>query len=145
MGHDLTLYPLSRTPRQLAFRVGAAFATLIFMMMGGAAGVESHPFSHSGPHSSDIVAIELGAHESASAGDRAGHHSGRPQHGSSQECTCIGACQSGAAPTLPNVLFSEALGGEIDRQRVARVATSPIHENPTAYLFPFPNAPPPQA
>ena len=172
-----------RTPRlygarPLAFRLAAALSTFVFTTMGGATGVELHPLSQHGPHSSDVIAIELGAvahplvesrtpghqalegagspahsslaYSAAAAGVEGngaqsatpGHHSGHPQHGSSHECTCIGACQGGTEPTVPDVASSDIPVGQTDRSGAVRVAVLPIHEDPTSYLFPFPNAPP---
>ncbi len=166
--------------RPLAFRLAAALSMFVFTMMGGATGVELHPLSQHGPHSSDVIAIELGAVAHPLAGSRTpghhasegadspthsslataaaagvegsgaqsatpGHHSGHPQHGSSHECTCIGTCQGGTAPMAPHVPSSEVPDRETDRSGVVRVAVRPIHEDPTSYLFPFPNAPPARA
>ena len=75
----------------------------------------------------------------------AGHHSRHPQHGSSENCTCIGACVGGAAPTLTSALLFKIPGGEIDLLRVVRATVLLIRQDPTSYLFPLPNAPPLQA
>ena len=132
---------LFRMQRPLMFRLSTASAVLVFMTMGGVTGVESHPLSPHGPHSG----VTDAGPRSDSEMHHAGHHSRHPQHGSSQDCTCIGACVGGAAPTLTNALLFEIPGGEIDLLRVVRATVLLIRQDPTSYLFPLPNAPPLQA
>lgn len=128
--------------RPLTFRLGTAGAIVVFMTMAGFTGVEVHPLSHLGPHSADLIAMELGAAQHGSGG---GAHAGHSQHGSSDRCTCVGVCQSTGTPTSAAALQARVMSDEIGYVPVVRANILPLGTKPTAHLLPLPNAPPARA
>ena len=142
----------------LTVRIGTAGAAFVFVVTGALTGSGLCPRSHHGSHSVDAIAMEAdhadrrakagGNPSPHGAGPRSaaqGHPSGHTQQGSSQECTCIGACAGGAAHSLPRLVLLAIWGGEIDRRPVVRPAALRIRQSPNSYLFPLPNAPPGRA
>jgi hypothetical protein len=150
--------------RTVTFRLAAAFAAVVFAVTSGVTGMEAHPLSAHGPHAAEMIALELGgAGQPAQAGhtharhasdhEAGGHsapgapagpssHSGHPQHGSSQECTCVGPCAGAAPPTLSDPAFGEIRLGETDCVRTIPALGRLIPQDPRSYLLPLPNAPP---
>ena len=127
--------------RSLTFRLCTACAAVAFAITGGLTGMDSHPPELHGPQAEAIVG--LGAHHAPdqTAPDRDAHAS-HPQHGSGVECRCVGPCEGGASPTLPDLASTEIAGGEADDIPVLGFATLIVWEDPASYLFPLPNAPP---
>ena len=131
--------------RPLTFRLGTASIAFGFMAMVGMTGVQTHPLTQHGPHLTDIVGDETDLSEHLGPDD-VGHQSvlggNHPSDGSSTDCTCLSACDSGSAPKLSDLLFLDVLDGESNYYRVIQVLVLLIRQDPTSYLFPLPNAPP---
>ena len=131
--------------RSLILRVVSTLVAMVFVVMSGSAGASlaRQPDGGAG------VAVQLQPQQSEHqiahpeavrphAGAHAGHSS---HHGSSQECTCVGACQGGGVPPLA-VTSSPLSDGSAKRERVILATARAEPRTPTPYLLPFPTAPP---
>jgi hypothetical protein len=156
--------------RPLTFRLGTALAAFVFAATSGITGMEAHPLSAHGPHASGLIALDLGVAPEQSAGSHADHHSGHDvasdpaasahghhqaaaahttdagqsghSHHSSEECTCVGPCQGGAAPTISGPETADVWVGEADHAPVVYAPIRLIHQDPSSHLLPFATAPP---
>jgi hypothetical protein len=82
-----------------------------------------------------------GSHEQAApAASHGGHHEGH--HPPGQECTCVGPCQGGAAPSLSGPETSALPVVEPDRTPVEPAVARLIPQDPRSHLLPPPTAPP---
>lgn len=145
MAHDVT------------FRMGAALVALAFAVTSGRTGMQEHPRSAHATSGHDI-ASEAYAPEVPPAPAHASHaaaasepapapaadegHAEHPAHGSSDECACVGPCQSGAPPTLTVATFTAVEDLSSRPVRVVRGSPRLIAQDPRSRLLPFPNAPP---
>ncbi len=132
-------------------RISSVLTALVFLTMGGFAGVETHPGPHHGPHPGRLAAtgadvVGPPAHGVDAPSARAevahtGHHTER--HHESGECTCVGDCLGGGAPPSPEPGESILPGGDADRRTaVLAFAGTVADQEPIPYLLPFPNPPP---
>lgn len=115
--------------------------------------MQMHPLS-AHPESEDLIAMEMGTYShpaapmNAHSGLHAAHHAGHPQHsfpGSGDDCTCLGPCQGGAAPSLPDVGTPEIALAPVEHLHAAPRRARVVHQDPRSYLLPFPNPPPASA
>jgi len=154
--------------RTVTFRLGAAFAAIVFVVTSGITAMEVHQLAAHGPGPDAATALQQDApapvgaqqahgqhahHGRVPDQDAEGHsahadpsspsgHSGHSQHGSSDDCTCVGPCASGAPPTLADASFSEVWLGETDHERVVSIPERLIPQDPRSHLLPLPNGPP---
>lgn len=128
--------------RRLTSRVGIAGAALAFAVSGGVAGEQVHPLSAHDAHSLATPVTESGSHRGATAGDHVEHHRDGPLPSSSGDCTCLGPCQGGGAPTLPEATLSQMSLPDIGNVQLVSARASSVDGDPTAYLFPLPDPPP---
>ena len=129
----------------LILRVVSALVAVMFVVMSGSAGARMAWQLGGGVSVAAQVqprqSEHLIAHPEAvrpDAGAHAGHSS---HHGSSQECTCIGACQGGGVPPLA-AASSPLSQGSAKRARIVLATAHADPRTPTPYLLPFPTAPP---
>jgi hypothetical protein len=131
--------------RSLTSRLSTAFALVVFATTGGLTGMQVHMGPGHVGDSGDVAVAEQHDHSQHSGMeqpvDDAGH-SGHAHHGSGEECTCVGPCQSGASPGLPDVPSAAVILGETDDQPIVPSVAVAVWEDPASYLFPLPNAPP---
>jgi hypothetical protein len=159
--------------RTVTFRLGAAFAAVVFAVTSGVTSMEVHQLAahgtspdaaavaeatpqharaqdaHAGHHSGHGGPAHATDHD---ADDHAGHgnlsgygHSGHSQHGSPDDCGCMGPCASGAPPTLADASFAAVWHGDTDHEQVVSVVERLIPQDPRSHLLPLPNAPPASA
>jgi hypothetical protein len=132
-------------PRSLGFRIHTALAVVVFAATSGLTGMEAHPSSLHAPNEHAAVADHPTADEHDDrhvTPERAAHHAGHPQHGPSDECTCVGPCQGGAAPPLPDPASSEVSVAATTETPAPPVSALVVREDSASYLIPLPNAPP---
>jgi hypothetical protein len=142
--------------RALTHRLLTAAAAVVFATTSGVTGMQAHPLSMHGPHASEVMAPGAATpthhgHSAAHGGEHgeeheapegAAHHSSHSDHGSGTECTCIGPCQGGGTPSLPDPR-SHAVGElAVQHAAIPPMAALAVREHPSPYLRPLPNAPP---
>lgn len=142
--------------RTLASRMSVASVAWMFATMGGARTMDSHALGTHGSHFGHIIAesevvVSHDAHASHASYPAAHTHASdaAPQHDvpqddepASNECTCVGPCQGGAAPnvTRPTTYVVAAL--EVESAPQAPRTVHRVHRDATSHLLPLPNAPP---
>jgi len=134
-----------------ALWLGRISAALVLVASAGLTEVHAHPMPHRGAHHAvaarkDAACSALSSEMSNLAGQMAAHHRPHdPRHpvpGTSSNCTCMGPCMDGTAVTSPDVAVSVDVPAESEDVGAAPSPTPLIHQDPTAYLSPLPNAPP---
>jgi len=128
--------------RNLTFRLSTACAALVFTTTAALTGIEAHPLSVHGSHSEGTIALASDGPMHHPDGDAPGRYEGHSQHGSSEECTCVGPCQGGVSPNLPDPSSAILAVDETDRIPGISIVVFSVHEELRSYLFPLPNAPP---
>jgi len=126
----------------LRFRLSTACAATVFAATGGVTGMQTHPLSMHGAHTESMIALELQGPSVHSDTDQAGQHTGHSQHGSSEDCTCVGPCQSGVGLSLPDAGSPAIVHDRVDHEPAVSVVVFAVREDPASYLFPLPNGPP---
>jgi hypothetical protein len=129
---------LKRSARRSPFHIGTVVVALAFMTTGGLTCVEHHPVAQASAEAMHPMVPQAGSthHE---PGSEDTHHG---DHGHPEQCTCVGPCQSAAAPSPPDAVRADVSADEIDHVKIVDVANPLIRQSATAYLRPLPNAPP---
>jgi hypothetical protein len=127
--------------RSLTFRLCAACATVVFAVTGGLTGMDLHSAAVHGPHAEAIISLEAHPAPDHSATDRDAHSS-HSQHGSPDECRCVGPCDGATSNTPHLPTPNEIAVGETDVLPSDVVVVLLVLEDPASYLLPLPNAPP---
>src|SRR5688572_28914727 len=127
--------------------MSVALVACVFMAMGGVRRMDAHSSTSHGAHFAHIIAgaptdvadPHAGHHGASAAAD----HEDAPQEEPSSECTCVGPCQGGAAPSAegPRSFVAVAPADLGLAPQVAR-STHRVYRDPTSHLLPLPNAPP---
>lgn len=136
------------------FKLCTGCAAFVFTATSGLTGMQMHPLS-AHPESEDLIAMEMGtyAHSNLSlpspAGLHVAHHAGgHGQHsvpGSADGCTCLGPCQGGAPPSLPDVGTPRIVLAPVAHLHAVPTRTRVAHQDTGSYLLPLPNPPPVRA
>lgn len=137
-------------PRTSIYRLRATATLVAFAATGGLTGMEAHPLSQHGLHTDDFIALELSAESHAAApsqtargaAGQASRHSGRPQHGQSNDCTCVGMCQGGASPSVSISSSTTVALADTEIVRAITAQTVVVPFDPRSYFLPLPNPPP---
>ena len=127
--------------RSLTFRLCAASAAVVFAMAGGLTGTDPHEPAVHGPQAEALISLEThpAPDHSAMHRDADSSHS---QHGTPDECHCVGPCQGGGSTSLPDATSNEIVVGETGLVPAVAVVALMVLQDPASYLFPLPNAPP---
>lgn len=140
MKYRTPIHRVTRTLRPLAHRLAVACIALVFMTMGGAPSMDHS--THVGHHAS----TEQASASHDGAGSHAGHHAAPAEQGEEEspaaECTCVGPCQGGTAPSESRTTSYVVAIGEIRQVRSVAQAVRILDRDPTSHLLPFPNPPP---
>jgi hypothetical protein len=145
---------VTRLARRSASRLGAGVIAFVFVTMGGALGMDAHSAAHES-HPGHRMAASPEAPRGHAAhhddGSHAVHHRAVAAAGTSDdsggespatECTCVGPCQGGSAPSDTRTTSYEVAEGEVRTVRAAVGTARIIDRDPTAHLLPYPTAPP---
>ncbi len=131
---------VTRTIRLFVSRLSVACIALVFVTMGGAPGMDHS--THVGHHAS--TEQESGGHHGG--GSHAGHHAAPTQDSGEQspatECTCVGPCQGGTAPSESRTTTHQVSVGDVRQVWSVVLSDRVLDRDPTSHLLPFPNAPP---
>jgi hypothetical protein len=130
--------------------MSVAGVALMFATMGGARRMDGHALSGHGTHFGNSIAGATPDVSSDLHASHAGHHvapseqgGGEPEHeDTSNECTCVGPCQSGATPNTTRPTEYVVAAHEVSSAPLAARTAHRVYRDPTSHLLPLPNAPP---
>jgi hypothetical protein len=134
--------------RKVARSVCAATMAVVFMTMGGGGAMSVHSASHESHPGHVMAAEDSGGTDHSSHGQsaHAGHDGGATSEPSQQdpatECTCVGPCQGGTAPSESRSTSYEVAVGEVQKVPAAPHVARLVYRDATAHILPLPTAPP---
>jgi hypothetical protein len=138
--------------RSGASRVSVACVAIVFATLGGVGGMDAHVLSSHGAHFGHIItgservgpqdaqdphAGHVGHHAAAAGADESGE-----QQQPSGECTCVGPCQGGTAPSITRGVEYTVATGEVRSTPQMAESARLVDRDPTSHLLPLPNGPP---
>jgi hypothetical protein len=135
----------------MASRVSVACVALMFATMGGARRMDTHAMSGHGTHFGNSITDAAPDVSQHSHGSHAAHHlvssqddgPGDPERDQqSNECTCVGPCQNGAAPNVTRPTIHLVTAHEVDSAPQVATTVHLVRRDPTSHLLPLPTAPP---
>lgn len=139
---------VARSVHSVAPRFCAATMAVVFMTMGGGGAMSVHSASHES-HPGHVMATEDSGgtdHSSHGQSTHAGHDGGASSEPSqpdpATECTCVGPCQGGTAPSESRSTSYEVAVGDVQKAPAAPHVASLVYRDATAHILPLPTAPP---
>jgi hypothetical protein len=141
---------IRKVVRSVAPRLGAATMAVVFLTMGGGGAKSVHSASHES-HPGHVIAAETTAsdHTSHAPDTHAAHHGGATSEKSDEtpqdpatECTCVGPCHGGTAPSEYRTTSYEVAEGEVQKVLAAPHVARIVYRNASAHILPLPTAPP---